>query len=63
MAKMVPGGNCRHPMSKRDESISHLGDPEWAYCFGCACVLHREKGKWVAQNTGIAKATYLYGGK
>lgn len=43
------GGDCSHPEQERDESISHLGDPEWAFCHGCACVLHIEDGKWAAQ--------------
>lgn len=53
--------DCPHPEDQIEDSISHLGDPEWAYCYACSCVLHREDGHWVAQQTGITKASYRYG--
>jgi hypothetical protein len=56
-------GACAHTEDQLDESISHLGDPDWAYCFGCAVVLHREGGEWVAQSRPgqITKATFRHG--
>lgn len=50
--------SCAHPEDRRTDSLGNFGDPAWAYCLGCAHVLHIEDGVWVAQPTGITKATY-----
>lgn len=49
---------CLHPEDERAESIGHLGEEDWAYCYGCSSVLHLERGVWVPQLTGITRASY-----
>ena len=42
--------DCPHPEAQLDEAISHLGDPDWAFCYGCRSVLKKDDG-WTAQPT------------